>query len=78
MYQFFLQKCKIRQNAIYDYCDISIEDIKHLIFDCDNVKQIWHNLNNALNFTVKWKHVVIGFMLKLTQKYCFIIQFYLV
>lgn len=43
----FLQKCKLRQNAECDYCDISNEDIKHLIFDCDNVKSVWHNLNNA-------------------------------
>lgn len=64
----FLQKCKIRQNAKCDYCDISNEDIKHLIFYFDNVKQIWHDLNNALNVTVKWKHVVIGFYVETNPK----------
>lgn len=67
----FLQKCKLRQNAECDYCDISNEDIKHLIFDCDNVKQVWHNLNNALKFIVKWKHVVIGFYVETNPKVLF-------
>lgn len=67
----FLQKCKLRQNAECDYCDISNKDIKHLIFDCDNVKQVWHNLNNALKFIVKWKHVVIGFYVETNPEVLF-------
>lgn len=66
----FLQKCKLRQNDKCDYCDISNEDFKPLIFYCD-VKRVWHHLNNALNFIVKWKHVIIGFYVETNSKVLF-------
>lgn len=66
----FLQKCKLRQNAKFDYCDKN-EDIKHFIFDGDDVKRVWHIFNNALNFIVKWKRVVIGFYVETNQKVVF-------
>lgn len=67
----FLQKCELRQNAKCDYCDISKEDIKLLTFDCDNVKSVWHNLNNASNFIAKWKHVISGFNVETNPKVLF-------
>ena len=38
-----------------------IETIKHLIYECDNVKNIWNIVSSYLSFEVKWKHIVVGF-----------------
>uniref|UniRef100_A0A8W8HLM3 Uncharacterized protein n=1 Tax=Magallana gigas TaxID=29159 RepID=A0A8W8HLM3_MAGGI len=34
---------------------------QHLIFDCVNVKHVWHMASQCLNFTVVWKNVIVGF-----------------
>lgn len=33
----------------------------HLIFECDNVKEIWSKLCTTLHLDIMWKHVIIGF-----------------
>ena len=42
-------------------CQNEIENTMHLIFQCDNVKQIWNLLSKVLNFEITWKHIVLGF-----------------
>ena len=39
----------------------TIEDTKHLIFDCKNVQLIWKSLEIYLKFKIKWKNVILGF-----------------
>ena len=42
-------------------CRNDIENNRHLIYDCRNVRQIWYIVGVVLKFDVKWKHIVIGF-----------------
>lgn len=41
------------------------------MFDCDDVRSVWHNLYTALNFVVEWKQIVIGFHLETNPKVLF-------
>ncbi|XP_062574193.1 uncharacterized protein LOC134236030 [Saccostrea cucullata] len=68
----FLQKCKLRENAKCEFCGNENENIKHLIFDCDNVKGVWQKLNIVMNYDVQWKHIVVGFYLETNSR----IRFY--
>ena len=34
---------------------------EHLLFNCENVREIWNILCIVMNFEIKWKHIVIGF-----------------
>ena len=38
-----------------------VENTRHLIFECKNVKNLWKNISNYIGFEVKWKHVLFGF-----------------
>ena len=42
------------------YCK-HVENIKHLIFECNNVHGIWNSVGKFLSFQIKWKHIVVGF-----------------
>ena len=45
-----------------NYCFL-IEDVKHLIFDCKNVKRIWEVARNVCQINIQWKHIVVGYFL---------------
>ena len=70
----FLFKCKYRASALCNMCD-EIEDIRHLIFDCEHVHILWKNLSSVLNFDVQWKHVVLGFYSERNSKIQFLNTF---
>ena len=37
-------------------CSDVIENTKHLIFECTNVRKIWKIIGIVLNFEIQWKH----------------------
>lgn len=45
-----------------------IENIKHLLFECNNVKNIWNTVSNLLSFKIQWKHIVVGFFYEKSDK----------
>ena len=46
----------------------TIENTKHLIFECVNIQNIWKILSAAIRFDIQWKHIVIGFFLEYNEK----------
>lgn len=44
------------------------ENTKHLIFECENVSEIWNALNVYLKIDIKWKHVLLGFFSEQNRK----------
>ena len=50
------------------YCDTVIENTKHLIYECYNVRNIWSILSRLFGFKIQWKHVVVGFHLEDNSK----------
>ena len=57
----YLSKWKNDRNMMCDHCEICIENIRHLIYDCKNIRTIWHKLSMVMNFDIKWKNVLLGF-----------------
>ena len=43
-------------------CNDEIENNMHLLYDCQNIRQIWKLVSNCLKFDIGWKHVIIGFL----------------
>ena len=41
-------------------CDI-IHDVKHMLFDCNDVNLIWQKVGETLNINFTWKKIVFGF-----------------
>ena len=58
---FYLGKWKQGVSMYCKLCLDRVEYIKHLLYECSNVKTIWYVLGTILNFEVKWKHIVLGF-----------------
>ena len=44
-----------------DTCVTEVENSEHLIFTCNNVKNIWYTLGISLKIDIKWKHIVVSF-----------------
>ncbi len=42
------------------YCNEK-EDIKHILFDCTRVKEIWEKIGLMLKMKIQWKHIVVGY-----------------
>ena len=57
----FLSKWKRDTHSNCENCHIR-ETTKHIIFECENVVQVWNALSNYLNLNVKWKHIMDFFM----------------
>lgn len=53
-----------------DNCHIckTIENTKHLLFECKNVEHIWRKLGSFLLIDIKWKHIILGFYLEQNDK----------
>ena len=68
----FLEKYKIRLNAKCDHCDQESEDIMYLIYGCHNVDRVWKSLSQIFNFSVLWKHVIVGFYEESNSKTIFL------
>ena len=45
----------------YPCCNDCVETNKHLLYECQNVKEIWNAFNNKNNFDVSHKRIVAGF-----------------
>ena len=63
-----VRKCKVRFEMHCRYCTSEIENTKHLIYECCNVKNIWLIIGNILGFIIQWKHVVVVFFLENNEK----------
>ena len=64
---YFLSKWK----QITPYCAICpsiIENNKHLIYECRNIKYIWKIVSAYLNFDIIWKHIIVGFFNETNEK----------
>lgn len=49
-----------KTHALCKICHVN-ETSKHLIFECENVVQIWYVLSLYLKIDTKWKHAIIEF-----------------
>ena len=51
------------QKGVNEKCDFcgQIENVKHMLFECPRVSEIWKLVSTSLGFEVKWKHIVCGF-----------------
>ena len=63
----FLSKWK-NTSPLCTMCPDTIENTKHLIFECVNIQNIWKILSAAIRFDIQWKHIVIGFCLEYNEK----------
>ena len=61
---YLVSKWKVGFDMNCSYCTTEIENTKHLIYECCNVKNIWLIVGNILGFTIQWKHVNVGFFLR--------------
>ena len=57
----YLSKWKQDITQFCDTCVTEVENSEHLIFTCNNVKNIWYTLGISLKIDIKWKHIVVGF-----------------
>ena len=47
---------------------LCIEDVKHLLFDCQLTKYIWQVISIYFNFEITWKIIVLGFYNEINSK----------
>ena len=66
-----LNRCKIRPTKHCDYCKHDVENMRHLIFDCENVMEIWYKTSIILDFVIQWKHIILGFFYESNNKITF-------
>ena len=43
------------------FLENEIENNQHLLFNCENVREIWNILGIVMNFEIKWKHIFFFF-----------------
>ena len=55
--------CKWEQSvdAKCEVCTV-IENVKHMLFDCPRIYEIWESIATILKCNIKWKHLVCGFI----------------
>ena len=68
---FFLKKCKLTDSDLCIHCNNCVENSKHLIFECILVQNIWEFISQILHFTIRWKHIIVGFYHEKNSKTCF-------
>ena len=57
----FLKKCKLNDSDLCVHCNNCVENSRHLIFECSLVLNIWEFMGQTLHFTIRWKHIILGF-----------------
>jgi hypothetical protein len=57
-----LSKWKIDIPATCLVCNVK-EDVKHMLFECSKVSNIWQQLGSIMQVNLRLKHVVIGYYL---------------
>ena len=45
----YLHACKIVTSSLCDFCDMNIENFKHLFWECPKVQAFWSALNTFIN-----------------------------
>ncbi len=47
---------------VSEKCDVcsEINTVKHMIYDCSRVRNIWHKISEVIRCDISWKHIVIG------------------
>lgn len=58
---YLLSKWKKDVHRNCTFCADVIENNAHLIFECQNVRQIWNTVEMVLEIDIRWKHIVLGF-----------------
>lgn len=51
------------RSEISEKCDVcdEIEDVKHMLFSCQRVRDIWRIISNQIGHDIGWKELIIGF-----------------
>merc|ERR1712074_223758 len=44
------------------------ENIFHLLFSCDIVKNVWNTVQMCVNFDISWKIILVGFFHEINNK----------
>ncbi|MCP3887294.1 MAG: hypothetical protein GY702_00255, partial [Desulfobulbaceae bacterium] len=55
-----LLKWKKIDNASCIYCKIHIHDLKHMLWDCSCLNDIWKVISDALNCVINFKMIILG------------------
>ena len=52
------------ETTVKPECEVcnEIETMKHMLYDCPRVFNMWQKVSYALQFDVQWKHLVCGFI----------------
>ena len=46
---FFLHKCKLVSSSLCDFCQMEIETVSHMFWECMYVQTFWMKLKDCLN-----------------------------
>ena len=49
----YLSKWKHERSMMCDFCETSVENIEHLIYECKNIHTLWQKLSIVLDFEIK-------------------------
>ena len=67
-----LFRCKIRVTKHCENCNHDVENVQHLIFDCENVREIWYKIGVILDFSIQWRHILLGFFSESSNRISFL------
>ena len=67
-----LFRCKIRVTKHCENCNHDVENVQHLIFDCENVREIWYKIGVILDFSIQWRHILLGFFSESSNRISFV------
>ena len=67
-----LMKFNIRNSNICDFCNMQVESIKHLFWECNHVQHLWNNIENwlrniNLGVDITFKNISLGILDKRNQ-----------
>ncbi len=55
-----LHKWKKISDSKCIYCGVENHDVKHLLFTCSHIDNVWKEIENILGYTLGWRDVIIG------------------
>ena len=74
----YLYKCKIKVTNLCDFCNMDIETIEHLFWDCQKTQPLWNELNKfiaskSMNTVITKQEAFLG--IQVDGKYSLICNF---
>ena len=57
---YLLHKWKISQTAKCIYCEHNVHNIKHMLWECNQVRPLWNRVENILHLTLSYGDVILG------------------